>query len=172
MRRVIRSSQASTLVEVLAATVIMGVLSYALTESLISGLVNTKASQERTAGSIGRQRVAAAFVPDVQSARPFDQAPAVTPYCGNPEPDELVRLRSTDDQSLKVVSYFVRTAESKRQLIRRSCEDGSVKSEQELAEFEGSAASDCPAVSRRCRLIVTDGAGEADFTVSAVRRTP
>ncbi|MGQ0742757.1 MAG: type II secretion system protein [Acidimicrobiales bacterium] len=119
-----RSQRGTTLVEILAATVIIGIIAYALTESLVSGLTNSGDSTERVGGSIDRQRVASAFVPDAQSAKAWDAtATGVAGPCGaDLNPDQMVmNLRWSDAAtglSSRVATYFVEDGE----LFRRFCE--------------------------------------------------
>ena len=62
------SQRGLTLVELLAAITILGVISFALTESIIVGLRTTDGTAANISGSIGTQSAASYFSGDAQSA--------------------------------------------------------------------------------------------------------
>ncbi|MGH9190764.1 MAG: PulJ/GspJ family protein [Acidimicrobiales bacterium] len=134
-----RGERGYTLIELLAATVILGIISFALTESVISGFNNTGATEERLVDSLDRQRVTAAFVPDVQSMQTHDNSPP----CGSPlAPGEQV-LKTfywSDDGGAYVASYVATDGLSK--LVRRMCVDGVPDEPQDLAQIKGTAEID------------------------------
>ncbi len=132
MRR--RNQRGTTLVETLAATVILSVISFALTESLVSGLNNAGDTQERLTGSIDRQRLAAAFYPDVQSTKEVDASPP-TDFCGAPigVGNKALAFLTLwpDGTKMTDVAYLVVDGE----LVRRECQGaGSPGDDEALAE--------------------------------------
>jgi len=138
-----RTERGNTLVELLAATVIIGIISYALTESLVSGLNNSGDSQERVSGSVDRQRVAAAFVPDAQSTQTMDDSTGDA--CG--EGDTLIKnLRWSDldpgGPKAVVATYWQTGAE----LVRWLCVGGDDREDQMLADIpDGTTPAIVPA---------------------------
>lgn len=160
----------TTLIEMLAATVILSVISFALTEAVVSGFRNTGDTQDRLVGSIDRQRVTAAFVPDVQSADPFDSS--TTDACGdtNPAPEEGIKFGWTDGSTEKLSTYLELTDGVERQLVRRYCENGSIIEEGMLAEYRvpSSFGFQCSLGQNQCSLTVPST--PKPFTIVAERR--
>lgn len=159
----------TTLIELLAATVILSVISFALTEAVVSGFRNTGDTEDRLVGSIDRQRVTAAFVPDVQSADPFN--PSTTAACGDtdPKPDEGIKLGWTDGTTVKLSTYVELVKGAERQLVRRYCENGDVD-ESILAEYQGSLGFDCPVPGKPKQCSISIPSTPKPFTIVAERR--
>jgi len=177
-----------TLVEVLVVVVIIGIISGALTESIIIGLRTTTATVAQVSGSLDRQRLATAFVPDVQSAQSL-----AGPECGAGGGSLVVTLSRTDRGIDKAASYLVPATanpEEPKMLLRRYCEQGAPVAERVVAEDMGAApvlecrtetapassttttaaaASTTTTALRSCTLTVTDAKG-VEYRVSASRR--
>ena len=165
-----------TLPELLAATVIISIISFALTESIISGLRNTEDSTNRTVESLDRQRLASAFVPDVQSAT---REPLPTdPPCG-PGP-AVVTFSWEERGELRASSYMVTDVDGERSLVRYHCL-GSLSDPprpRKLVELPPADEVPEPVVPGPCDeppkfcLLVKAHDGSTAYVVSATRRTP
>lgn len=179
MRPSARSEGGFTLVEVLVVVAILGVVAAALTESIIIGLKTTTSTVAQVSGSFDRQRVATAFVPDVQSAQSVTKA-AADPYTCAGAGTHLVTLARTDRGVKKVASYFVETPTEGSMLKRRYCEAGAPVIEQVVADNLSPSGApptvvcddgpDCAAPTRTVTLTVSDARG-VEYKVSATPRS-
>lgn len=172
-----------TLVELLLVIAILGIIGYALTESVIIGLRTTTATEAQVRGSLDRQRLATYFVPDVQSARklqagdpppaPCQQSAGVTP---------LLTLSGIDRGVRKTESYyFVEAPPEEAKLVRRTCELDLLpvaspppperQGEKVVADHLGNPPPTmaCEDTVATCTLRVTD-AKAVPFQLSASRR--
>lgn len=139
-----RREDGATLIELLAAVVILGIISAALTESIILGLRTTEATERTVSGSLDRQLASAYFYGDVQSSddvstNPGGACPGATPV------DVKVTLRWTDAGVNKAASYAVDPGQ--RRLLRRYCENGTLSVQNTVA---GSLAAADPPVTVTC----------------------
>lgn len=174
-----------TLVELLLVITILGIIGFALTESVIIGLRTTTSTEEQVRGSLDRQRLATYFVPDVQSAQKLatgDSPLACRPNGASP----LLTAFGIDRGVTKTASYYLVEAPPEApKLLRRTCELDNLatppaagrQTEQVVAEHLGSAAVIChdtgdpPCTDNDVtwRLKITD-ARSVDFTLRASRR--
>lgn len=177
-----RDASGFTLVEMLLVVTILGIIGFALTESVIIGLRTTTATEAQVRGSLDRQRVATYFVPDVQSARrlqPGDSAPAPCQPAGA---TPLLTLSGIDRGVRKTESYyFVEAPPEEAKLVRRTCElDLLPVASPPLPERQGeNVVADhlgnppptmaCEDTMATCTLTVTD-AKAVPFQLSASRR--
>lgn len=113
-----RGSEAGfTLTELLVVVVILGVIGYALTESIILGLRTTDATAASSSRSVAAQTLTSYFTADAQSA---EAVSATDPSCVT-EP-VFLHLTWTDQGVPVAVSYAFDPADASEQdLIRWSC---------------------------------------------------
>jgi len=148
--RLTRDERGVTLIEVLVAITILGIIMLPLGNALIAFFVHTDATTARLNESHDVQIAAAYFAQDVQSVGTRDWAGGY-PYplrqsveldvpfdsglypCGNPgTPDAVVRLAWDDPDSpsavpsVKRVAYVVMVVGTQRQLHRFTCRGSSV----------------------------------------------
>jgi len=173
-----------TLVELLVVVAILGIIAGALTESIIIGLRTTTATVAQVSGSLDRQKLADAFVPDVQSAQKVEVEGPTTCGSGGTVRGTLSRV---DRGVTKTASYVEAAGEGPAlQLLRRYCEGEAQPVERMLADnlsevqsvvcvTEASstttttAASTTTTVGRHCTLSVKDAKGVA-YQINATRR--
>ena len=169
-----------TLVELLAASVILAIISFALTESIISSLRNTEDSTNRTVQSVERQRLASVFVPDVQSS--IREPLRDDPPCG--DDPAVVTFTWEERGETRAASYVDTVDDGERSLVRRYCEEDAsgqlpVRATRELIELPSAdqvlkpvvpGPCDEPPTPRFC-LEVKAPDGSTAYVVSASRRT-
>lgn len=164
----LRDETGFTLVELLVVIAILGIIAGALTESIIIGLRTTTRTESQLVGSIDRQRVAAAFVPDVQSAQRVEVGGT---RCGPTDGTEVVTLSRADRGGVdKRASYvLLETTGDGTKLLRRYCEEGRLSVEKVVADhLAGKPQVDC-ATFPTCTYRAADDVGIA-YEVSATRR--
>jgi prepilin-type N-terminal cleavage/methylation domain-containing protein len=134
-----KSDHGFTLVELLIATVVLGIIIYPLTEAVILALRTTDKTVTSVAGSTAVQTLAAYFYADVNSAT------QVTTGAGTacPTSQGVVRLHLTwTDQSsgLETDVLYALSAPDPRsgsqQLLRIDCSHGNLINTQTLGEFD------------------------------------
>lgn len=168
-----------TLVEVIVSVIILSIIGYALTESVILGLRTAARTQEQVAGSLDRQLVSTYFSADAQSA---DAVSTGDNACAT---GSIVTF-SWEDGLDKVAAYVVDTDE--RRLVRRYCEDGAFVVENKLATSladeapvtvdcrypEGDPAAGqpgCAAPNPDTIVLTVKGRDDSQFTLSGARRS-
>ena len=112
-----------TLVELVVASLILGLIIVPLSTSVIVGLGATERANQRTTNSADQQVLASYFVNDVQSAETVSVPPAV-PGCGVTDP-MVVQFHWTDPAGPidKTVLYTApTTGASAGELVRVSCD--------------------------------------------------
>jgi len=118
-----------TLVELLVAIAILGIISTVLTEAVIQALRTTDGTFHQYAESIDAQTFAASFVTDVQSSDDVAKDPttaSATPdpcvrYLGTTAIPPRLRLHWTDGHFEKFTTYTVETVNNESRLVRRYC---------------------------------------------------
>ena len=131
-----------TLVELLVAIVILGLIAFSLTEAVILGLKTTDATAASSSRSVAAQTLTSYFTDDVQSAETVD---TTAPSCLNGGPvagsvflhlawtDRQVRA---DQQVRRDVSYALDPpGASEQELVRWSCSDGGARASRILGHF-------------------------------------
>ncbi|MCA1710635.1 MAG: prepilin-type N-terminal cleavage/methylation domain-containing protein [Actinobacteria bacterium] len=114
-----------TLVEMLVAIIITGVVMAPLGTAIVVGLRTTDATNTRLAESHDAQFLGEYLVPDLQSAAQVEPAPTTT-VCSSDGTGGVLRLRWSDPASTTmsvpvVVTYVVQTVGTERQLHRILC---------------------------------------------------
>lgn len=136
-----RPDDGATLVELLAAVIIIGMIGAALTESIILGLRATEQTDRRVSESLDRQLVSTYFTRDVHSAQSVN-----TETCGDAtEGETKLSLRWDDGADTTVVSYVFEA--DQRRLIRRSCLNGAPRDVNSVASHlagDGAVSLVCP----------------------------
>lgn len=123
MRR--RGEAGATLIEMLAAVTILGVIGAVLTEAVIIGIDTAGRTEDEVSESLDRQLVSSYFVGDVQSAQQVrTDAPCAGPV---PGADLKLTLSWSDGEQDKAASYLVEAGDTpaERRLVRRYCVNGS-----------------------------------------------
>jgi len=175
-----------TLVELLVVVAILGIIGGAVTESIIIGLRTTTATEALVSGSFDRQRLATAFVPDMQSAQTVKvDEPACGPVATPPATRmPVVTLSRVDRGIVKSASYGMEwTGGGLKKLVRRYCEGGALVVQQVVVEplDEAKAVAVplntadpvCTSASEACSLevAVTEPRGvQSKYLVTASRR--
>lgn len=117
-----RTQSGFTLVELLVAVAVLGIVMFPLGVAISTGVRTTAAASQRFADAHGTQIAATYFAEDVASAStvvPNDASP-----CGGGGP-AVVTLRWSDDVSpSSAASYAVRTVSGDRTLVRSLCRGG------------------------------------------------
>ncbi len=176
-----RGASGATLVEVLVAVSILGIISAALSGSLFLGLKTTQTTTERLAESSGAQILSTVFPADVQSATAISVSsaacglgvPAVTFDQVDPDP-----AGPGSDTALTIAYVVGDPVGNERQLVRRVCQTGTVTGERVVAR--GLALADpltvvctpdpaCPAWAQTVTAVV-QGVGGYSYQVTGSRR--
>lgn len=135
-----------TLVEVLAVISILGVIAYALTESVILGLRTTDATAASSSRSVAVQTLSSYFTGDAQSA---DEVSTTDPDCAA-EP-VFLHLTWTDQAVSRAVSYGLDPpAGPEQELVRWSCAAGGSADRKVLGHFSRNPDPAAPPVSASC----------------------
>lgn len=174
------------------AVAIMGIISYALTESVIQALRTTDGTTFRYAESLDAQTLAVSFVTDIQGSESVEAPAAQGGDCaGSTTP--LLRVERTDSGVQKMATYTLEAPSAvERHLIRRYCEKDLKTTgpanplafvlvrEHVVANFVAPAGPDptltcapgpCGAHPRTVTMSVTDESGYV-YQLTGSRRTP
>ena len=149
-----RGEAGFSLVELLAVIAILGVISFALTESLIVGFKTTDGTTREIAHAVNVQAMKSYFTGDAQSAKLVSSKdPAPTPACTS-STEVFLHLSWTDqDNRARKVSYSFEpeTAEvpGERELVRWSCANGVLDSKRPLGHCSVDPIAPLP-VQARC----------------------
>lgn len=121
------SDEGLTLIELLVAVVILGIIVTVMSQAIILGLKTTDAMTQKVAESADTSLVTSYFVTDVQSAQDISTSDAT---CGGAP---VVRSKWTDvgspsaasDDITYIGAYLTQTVDGERQLIRVLCRQAS-----------------------------------------------
>lgn len=116
-----------TLVEILVAVSVMGVISLALASAFHAGFRGSETTQQRTSESSDAQLASAYLSNDVQS-----MIAVTSTACSAGTLDPIVSLKLPGDDS---VSYLFGTVAGEPKLVRRTCTNGTTTDDETLAHF-------------------------------------
>ena len=124
-----RDERGFTLVEVLLAVTIMGVVIGALSMAIIVAMRSTGAATERMSDSQSAQLLTKWFAGDVQQADAggagVDKEPTTASGCAGPdEGTNVVRFQTTTSGGTSYVSYRLVPGAEEWRLVRRACAEG------------------------------------------------
>ena len=158
-----------TLVELLAVVAILGVIGYALTESVILGFRTTDATAASSSRSVAVQTLTSYFTGDAQSA---DEVSTNDPGCAT-EP-VFLHLTWTDQSVARSVSYGLHpVAGPEQELVRWSCAGGGAPDRKILGHFSQNPSPGAVPVSARCDGAVCPATPGTPATVTLeVQSTP
>lgn len=140
-----RGDAGFTLVELLAAVAILGIIGAALTEAVILGLRTTSATQATSSRAAAARALASQFTDDVHSA---EKVSTTDPDCA-PQP-VFLHLTWTDGVN-RAVSYSLDPQDGPDQdVVRWSCSGGGAPTRKILGHFSRSPESASPPVSVAC----------------------
>lgn len=165
-----RAEHGVTLIELLVAITILGILMAAITSSIIVGLRTTDETGQRLAESHDAQLVQVYFPNDVASATDISLTDNA---CASAPP--VVRFRWVDAGVTKIASYVLAISGTERRLTRVYCEDGVEVRSFPVAHHVGSAdpvvtcSPACDGTFLRATISLQDTGGYA-YSVSATRR--
>lgn len=176
-----RGEHGFTLVELMLATVIMGIIVVPLTAGIIVGLRTTEQTRVRLKGSNDAQLLSVWFPPDVQSTgnQSGDVATTSNSECSGVSNVLRLQWRETQGSTTTTyrVAYATRTATSGGyELVRYACTNSGSASTHVVARNLASASAVTISTSgTRISMTVTGAAAQNDtgytFTVSGNRRT-
>jgi prepilin-type N-terminal cleavage/methylation domain-containing protein len=170
VNRIRRGDDGVTLIELLVAIVLLGVIAVPLGSALISFFHNTNATNDRLAESHDAQIASAYFAQDVQSigvrnwtgTGPFPLTTSVetnapprsgTFPCGlTADANAIVRMAWDDPTSSTarrtvIVSYVVRQVGTEKQLHRMRCDDGTANPTSDVVLAHNVASVGTPVLS-------------------------
>ena len=159
-----------TLVELLVASVIVGIIMSAMATAIIVGLRTTDEANTRFSESHDAQIASAYFVTDVQSA---DSVTTTDNTCSGV--NNVLRLRWTDNAGVKDAAYYINDATGQHRLSRAYCVGGSLQSTLTIVHFLSATAPPTVTCTPTCgastsvAITVTEPSGYA-YSLSAARR--
>jgi prepilin-type N-terminal cleavage/methylation domain-containing protein len=167
--RVVRSEAGFTLVEMLMAVAVMGIITLPLTNAMVVGLRTSGKTANILVASADRQLLANYLPPDALSASSAT-SDAASPGCASPAGTRVVLLtwsEFTGTVTTFASDYRLVPAGTTTKLVRARCVAGGVAEEVTVAHDVAGAT---PTIAgSTVAITVTDSLG-AQYTVSGTRR--
>ena len=121
-RSATRGEAGLTLIELMIAVVLLGIIFVPLTEAMTTGLITTTEAQQRLAASRSPMFANAFFADDAQSAAIDGITTGGSPVCGSGT--NVVSFSWTENGTPYSASYILQTSGGLRQLVRNYCSNG------------------------------------------------
>jgi prepilin-type N-terminal cleavage/methylation domain-containing protein len=163
-----------TLAELLVVTVILGIILFPLTESVILGLKTTTATANRVSGSLAAETIGSFFFGDVHSAT---SVATTATGCATADAGVFLHLGWKDQGTATDVSYALDPQGGGQDLVRLKCADGGTAESRVLGHFNFDPAvvvtcsPTCTAPTSVILSIRTDPNAVAPTVLTAQRRT-
>lgn len=136
-----------TLVELVVAIAILGIIAVVLTEAVVLGFRTTDGTAANVSRSVATRTVASYLTTDVQRAETVSTTDA---DCATAEPGVFLHLGWVDEGTTRSVSYALDPPTgAEHELIRWSCADGGPPARTFLGHFSHDPAAPLP-VAVRC----------------------